>query len=120
MIPFLLNGVGSIANEETTRATLLVRANCLAKEHSGICPIFVHQLIAYIKRGILPLIPEKGSVGASGELVPLSYIALAPINGTSFMSGFASLVISDAVELALVADLCTAMASEVMLEFFRK
>ncbi len=63
----------------------------------------------------MPLILEKGSLGASGELVPLSYIALALINGTSFMSGFASLVISDAVELALVTDLCTAMASEVLL-----
>ncbi|WP_259347384.1 aromatic amino acid ammonia-lyase [Bacillus sp. ME78] len=152
MVHFQLNGVGPITNEETTRATMLVRANCLAKGNSGIRPVVVKQLIEYINRGILPLIPERGSLGASGDLVPLSYIAsaligegdvlykgkvrdvkevlqeeglepvileakegLALINGTSFMSGFATLAISDAEELAFVADLCTAMASEALL-----
>ncbi|WP_242321441.1 aromatic amino acid lyase [Bacillus cereus group sp. BfR-BA-01354] len=121
LIHFLLNGVGSIANEETTRANMLVRANWLVKEHSGIRPIVVQQLIAYINRGILPFILEKGSLGASGDLVPFRYIALALIGEGAVLykkqirnikeglseEGLKPMTL-EAEELALVADVCTA------------
>ncbi|MGS2808888.1 HAL/PAL/TAL family ammonia-lyase [Nocardia sp. MW-W600-9] len=74
LISFLTTGVGPIATPEVTRATLLIRANCLARGWSGVRPDLIELLIDCLNSDILPLIPELGSVGASGDLVPLSYI----------------------------------------------
>ena len=54
---------------------MLIRANCLARGHSAVRPELVELLVACLSADILPRIPERGSVGASGDLVPLSYIA---------------------------------------------
>jgi histidine ammonia-lyase/phenylalanine ammonia-lyase len=75
LIRFLGCGVGSHAAPDVIRATMLVRANCLARGHSGVRPEIVTNLLECLNNDILPLIPEQGSVGASGDLVPLSYIA---------------------------------------------
>lgn len=75
LIRFLGCGVGTPAAPDVVRATMLVRANCLARGHSGVRPEIVTNLLACINDDILPVIPEQGSVGASGDLVPLSYIA---------------------------------------------
>ena len=146
------SGTGPLASPEVTRATMLLRANCLAGGHSGVRLELVERLLFYLNNDILPLIPERGSCGASGDLIPLSYVGsalvgevevlhdgevkdskevltelglepleleakegLALTNGTSFMSAFAALAVWDAEELALVSDLCTAMASEALL-----
>src|ERR671936_2304575 len=144
-------GTGPVASPEVTRATMLLRANCLAKGNSGVRRELIERLLLFLNHDILPLIPERGSCGASGDLIPLSYVGsalageaevlhdgerkesrdvlraldlepieleakegLALTNGTSFMSAFAVLAVWDARELAYVADLCTAMASEAL------
>jgi histidine ammonia-lyase/phenylalanine ammonia-lyase len=56
---------------------MLLRANCLAKGNSGVRAIVVEQLLALLDHDLLPLIPERGSCGASGDLVPLSYVGRA-------------------------------------------
>src|SRR5262249_17851876 len=61
------------------RALMLLRANALATGHSGCRPILVEMLLQMLTRGVVPCIPEKGSVGASGDLAPLAHLALAMI-----------------------------------------
>lgn len=68
-------GVGKPFSREITRAIMLIRANCLASGYSGVNPEAVALLIDFLNHDILPVIPEKGSVGASGDLAPLSHIA---------------------------------------------
>ena len=72
-------GTGQIASPEVTRATMLLRANCLAKGNSGVRVELVERLLALLNADVLPLIPERGSCGASGDLVPLSYIGSAVV-----------------------------------------
>ena len=68
-------GTGRIADPEVTRGTMLLRANCLAKGNSGVRTDVVERLLHLLNHGVLPRIPERGSCGASGDLVPLSYVA---------------------------------------------
>ncbi|MBK3558084.1 aromatic amino acid lyase [Streptomyces sp. MBT56] len=75
LIRYHLNGVGPNAPADVVRATLLIRANCLALGNSGIRPLVVDRLLAHLNADILPLVPERGSLGASGDLVPLCYVA---------------------------------------------
>ncbi len=70
-------GVGDLLQEEIVRAILVLRANTLAKGYSGVRVKIVQFLIDMINANICPAIPEKGSVGASGDLAPLAHIALA-------------------------------------------
>jgi histidine ammonia-lyase len=72
-------GLGEPLPEPETRAMLLLRANVLAKGHSGVRPIVAETLIALLNYGIHPVIPARGSVGASGDLAPLAHLALALI-----------------------------------------
>jgi histidine ammonia-lyase len=69
-------GVGSPLAEAESRAMLLLRANVLAKGFSGNRPELVDLLIAMLNSRVHPVIPEKGSVGASGDLAPLAHLAL--------------------------------------------
>ena len=69
-----LNGSGAEADPATVRATMLIRANCLARGYSGIRAAVIELLVACMRMDILPVIPERGSVGASGDLVPLCYM----------------------------------------------
>lgn len=73
-------GVGDYFEEGIARAMLLLRVNSLAKGFSGIKIETVNRLIDFLNLGITPLIPCKGSVGASGDLAPLSHMVL-PIMG---------------------------------------
>jgi histidine ammonia-lyase len=72
-------GVGEPIGEVETRATILLRANVLAKGYSGIRPEIIDLLCELLNRGIHPIIPERGSVGASGDLAPLAHLALVLI-----------------------------------------
>ncbi|MBX7231097.1 MAG: histidine ammonia-lyase [Bdellovibrionales bacterium] len=72
-------GVGPLFSEEQTRAILFLRANALARGHSGIRHEVVESLLTFLNLDILPCIPQQGSVGASGDLAPLSHLALALI-----------------------------------------
>ena len=69
-------GVGPPVDQATTRAVMLVRANTLAKGHSGVRVETVERLLAMLNAGVHPLIPAKGSLGASGDLAPLAHMAL--------------------------------------------
>ncbi|HEV2129615.1 MAG TPA: histidine ammonia-lyase, partial [Longimicrobiaceae bacterium] len=69
-------GVGPPLPVEETRAITLLRANVLAKGYSGVRPELVELLLALLNHRIHPVIPEQGSAGASGDLAPLSHLAL--------------------------------------------
>jgi histidine ammonia-lyase len=69
-------GVGPAFGREVVRAILLLRANTLALGHSGCRPLLVDRLCDFLERGVHPVVPEQGSVGASGDLAPLAHIAL--------------------------------------------
>jgi histidine ammonia-lyase len=68
-------GVGNPFDISTTRAIMLVRANTLARGFSGIRLETLELLLEFLNRGVHPLIPEKGSLGASGDLAPLAHMA---------------------------------------------
>jgi histidine ammonia-lyase len=70
-------GVGEPLNAPETRALLLLRANGLAEGLSGVRPVVVDLLCAFLNHGIHPVVPERGSVGASGDLAPLAHLARA-------------------------------------------
>jgi histidine ammonia-lyase len=72
-------GVGSPLSIPVARAMLLLRANVLALGYSGCRAIVIEKLIELLERGVTPVIPEKGSVGASGDLAPLAHLALTVI-----------------------------------------
>src|SRR5436190_9092015 len=152
ILRFMGVGTGSIAPPEVARVTMLLRANCLSKGNSGVRLELIERVLDLLNHDVVPLIPERGSCGASGDLAPLSYVGralagdgnvlfagvprragdvlaelelepflleakegLALTNGTSFMSAFACLAVAAARELADLADLMTALASEALL-----
>jgi len=69
-------GVGPTLDDRTVRAMMLIRANTLAKGHSGIRLQTIQLLLALLNHNILPVIPSKGSLGASGDLAPLAHMSL--------------------------------------------
>jgi phenylalanine ammonia-lyase len=77
LVHFLGNGTGAITPLSTARAAVLIRANTLARGHSAVRIELIERLLELLNQGIVPVIPEEGSVGASGDLVPLSYVAAA-------------------------------------------
>jgi histidine ammonia-lyase len=81
-------GVGQPLSEGESRAMLLLRANVLAKGFSGCRTELIELLVALLNAGVHPAIPEKGSVGASGDLAPLAHLALVAIGeGEAFYKG---------------------------------
>jgi phenylalanine ammonia-lyase len=151
LVTYHLNGVGPDAGSDVVRATMLIRANCLARGSSAIRPQVIDLLLGMLDAGVEPVIPERGSLGASGDLVPLCYVAsallgdgqvryrdevwpaertlasaglkpvtleakegLALINGTSFTAAFTALGWWDAMEIAAVTDVATALSVEVL------
>ncbi len=68
-------GVGAALATDAVRAMILLRANVLALGHSGVRPLVVDTLLAMLERGVHPVIPSQGSVGASGDLAPLAHLA---------------------------------------------
>ena len=152
LVLYHLNGTGPAAPAEVARATMMIRANSVSRGTSAIRPEVVNTLLEHLRADILPQIPERGSLGASGDLVPLCYVAasligegevthkgesrpaldalldegidpvilepkegLALINGTSYTAGWAVLALWDAREIAIMAELATAMTVEALL-----
>ena len=72
-------GVGRPLTRREVRAVTLLRANVLSKGFSGVSPPVVDLLAELLNRGVHPVVPEQGSVGASGDLAPLSHLALVLI-----------------------------------------
>ncbi len=69
-------GVGKIAQREIVRGMMLLRANALASGCSGVRPVLIENILSLINNDVYPAVPEKGSVGASGDLAPLAHLAL--------------------------------------------
>lgn len=74
-------GTGPALPDEVVRAAMLVRANTLAKGFSGVRVEIVETLLAMINRGVTPVVPSQGSLGSSGDLCPLSHLALVFTRG---------------------------------------
>lgn len=72
-------GLGEYLDQTATRAVLVTRLNSLAQGYSGVRLVLLEQLVGLINHNVLPFIPAEGSVGASGDLTPLSYVAAAMI-----------------------------------------
>ena len=77
MLSFLATGAGDAIDPAHVRAAMLLRANVLARGCSGVRPEIVQRLVQFLNAGATPVVRELGSIGASGDLVPLSVIARA-------------------------------------------
>ena len=98
-------GLGNPLSEPEARAMLLLRANVLASGFSGARPLVIETLIAMLEKGVTPVIPEKGSVGASGDLAPLAHLALAAIGEGEVFYHSERLAAATALERAQIAPL---------------
>ncbi|RIM23677.1 histidine ammonia-lyase, partial [Staphylococcus cohnii] len=81
-------GMGDPFSEEVSLVMMVLRLNTLLKGHSGTTVALVEQLVYFINNRIVPVVPQQGSLGASGDLAPLSHLALALIGeGNVFYQG---------------------------------
>ena len=134
------SGVGAHLSREATRAMMLLRANVLLMGTSGVRPVIPDTLVAMLNAAVHPTVPSQGSVGASGDLAPLSHLALAMIgegpdghrlvpagiapvtleakegiafvNGTQAQTGLTALLVHDAWTLWHTAHGAAAMSLE--------
>jgi len=133
------SGIGDPLPVEAVRAMMLLRANVLLMGTSGVRPVIPETLVAMLNGGVHPVVPSQGSVGASGDLAPLSHLALALIgegpdphlpasgivpvtleakegiafvNGTQAQTGLAALLVHDAWTLWRTAHGAAAMSLE--------
>jgi histidine ammonia-lyase len=80
------SGTGPALPVDVVRGLILLRANSLARGHSGVRPEVLDRLLAVLNQDLLPWIPEQGSVGASGDLAPLAHLTLALLGEGAFVS----------------------------------
>ena len=128
------SGVGEPLGQDAVRAMMVLRANVLARGTSGVRAVLPELLVEMLNRQIHPTVPSQGSVGASGDLAPLSHLALAMIgegevrvpnpitleakeglafvNGTQAQTGLAALLVTDAWTLWRTAHGAAAMSLE--------
>ena len=78
-------GVGAPLPKDAVRAMMALRANVLLRPTSGVRPALVDQLLAVLGAGLIPFVPEQGSVGASGDLAPLAHVALTLMGEGEFL-----------------------------------
>ncbi len=91
-------GLGKPLDDQAARAVMIARAITLAKGYSGVRMELLEQLLALIQHDIIPIIPEEGSVGASGDLTPLSYVAAAMVGERNVRYGGETIAASDALQ----------------------
>ena len=128
------SGVGEPLPVDAVRAMMVLRANVLLRGTSGVRPLIPEVLVEMLNRKLHPTVPSQGSVGASGDLAPLSHLALAMIgegdvqvsnpvtleakeglafvNGTQAQTGLAALLVSDGWTLWRAAHAAAAMSLE--------
>lgn len=132
-------GIGEPFTKEQSKAMMILRANTLARGHSGVRVAVIEKIIEFLNQDVIPKIPQQGSVGASGDLAPLSHLALALIgegevwggslkqvqplelkakeglsliNGCQVMTAVGLLALYEAHDLLKMADICGAMSIE--------
>ncbi|MCE7963433.1 MAG: histidine ammonia-lyase, partial [Acidobacteria bacterium ACB1] len=93
-------GVGDAFDIPTTRAIMLIRANTLARGFSGIRIETLELILECLNRGVHPIIPEKGSLGASGDLAPLAHFACVLIGEGKAEFGGVTMPGADALKAA--------------------
>ena len=93
-------GVGAALPAELVRAMLLLRANVLLRPTSGVRPLLPEAVIGLLNAGIIPVVPEQGSVGASGDLAPLAHLALALLGEGEVVDSGGTKPARDALEAA--------------------
>lgn len=91
-------GVGEPLPDRVVRVMLVLRANALARGHSGIRPEVVERLLVLLEQDCLPVVPSRGSVGASGDLAPLAHLALPVIGRGWVRLGGDELAAAEALE----------------------
>lgn len=96
-------GTGDPMSDATVRLVVLMKAASLARGHSGVRPVVIDTLLALLNAGISPLIPVKGSVGASGDLAPLSHMTLALMGEGDVIVGGQRVPAASALQLAGIA-----------------
>lgn len=132
-------GIGEPFTKPQSKAMMILRANTLARGHSGIRVDVIHKILEFLNNDVIPIIPSQGSVGASGDLAPLSHLALALIgegevwgndlknikplelkakeglsliNGCQVMTAVGLLSLFEAVQLLKLTDISGAMSLE--------
>lgn len=155
----LTDPLGLSMPESWVRGAMVIRMNSLVRGHSAVRWELIEQLSKLVSENITPMVPLRGSISASGDLSPLSYVAgtmtgnpsirvfdgpyvngrrdifsslealkahgieplslvekepLGILNGTAFSASVAALALNDAVHLALLAQICTAMGTEAL------
>jgi histidine ammonia-lyase len=93
-------GTGEPMPEDVVRGMMLLRARTLAAGHAGVRPLLVERIVELLNRGIHPIVPKKGSVGASGDLAPLAHCALALIGEGEVRVNGSRVAASDALRSA--------------------
>ncbi len=151
LISSVASNVGPYFEDKVVRAAMIARCNSLVRGHSAIQPKHLQTLVDMVNRNVIPCVPEKGSLGASGDLGPLAAIALvctgrwraryhgevmpaaealakagiepmhlsykeglALVNGTSFMTGLASLLVDEIETLLKSYYILTALSLEAL------
>src|SRR5450432_3878178 len=99
-------GVGEPLSVAETRAMMVLRANSLSKGHSGVRAAVINTICEMLNRGVTPMVPSQGSVGASGDLAPLAHLALALIGeGECFDEKGARIASAEALKRAQIKPL---------------
>jgi histidine ammonia-lyase len=101
-------GVGAPLPDDVVRLTLILKANALARGHSGVRPAVIQRLLDFANAGVLPVVPERGSVGASGDLAPLAHLCLPLIGEGEVCIGGERLTAADGLRRAGLAPLVLA------------
>ncbi len=103
---------GDPFSEEIVRGMMLLRANALAAGFSGVRPLLVEMLVDMLNKGVIPVVPEKGSLGSSGDLAPLAHMTLPMLGkGEAFYEGV-RMSGAEAMEKAGIPTLETLVAKE--------
>lgn len=132
-------GIGDPFTKDQSKAMMVLRANTLARGHSGVRVEVIEKILEFLNQDVIPVIPQQGSVGASGDLAPLSHLALALIgegevwgeslngvqplelkakeglsliNGCQVMTAVGLLALFEARDLLKIADITGAMSVE--------